>query len=187
MIRVDEKTLLSRAKSGEQQAFIQLYRQYYAVVYRYCLTFGGIDGDAAKDVLQESFIRAFRHIDKLREEQKFASWLLTIARNRCLSYLHKEDGFDRKHQAWSRESSLFSPPGEQEYLETERQISLVREIIDELPEGGMQDCARAFYVEGLSTSEIAERLGIPKSTVTTRLDRFRGRIRKRLMSRVMEL
>lgn len=183
---MDEKTLLTLAKTGDQQACIELYRRYYAVVYRYCLTFGNIDVDTAKDVLQESFIRAFRHISKLREDQKFVSWLLTIARNRCLSFLQKEDGFDRKHLAWSREAALSTPPDDLEYLETERNIAIVQDVIRNLPEGGMRDCALAFYVEGLSTSEIAERLGIPKSTVTTRLDRFRGRIRKQLLARIMD-
>lgn len=185
---MDEKTLLLWAKSGDQQAFVELYRRYYAVVYRYCLTFGNIDSDTAKDVLQESFIRAFKHIEKLREDQKFVSWLLTITRNRCLSYLHKEDGFDKKHQAWSKEVNLShgDVPKEQETFETERQIQIVQQVISDLPEGGMKQCAHAFYIEGLSTSDIAERLGIPKSTVTTRLDRFRGKVRKRLIVKVME-
>ncbi len=181
----DEKLSVSQAKSGERKPFVDLYRQYYNVVYRFCLTFGGIDADTAKDILQESFIRAFRNIDKLRENQKFLSWLLTITRNRCLSYMSREDGFEKKHRAWSKERDLFTPPSELEYLETERQIAAVHEVIAELPDGGMKDCARSFYMDGQSTSEIAEFLGIPKSTVTTRLDRFRGRIRKRLIARLV--
>lgn len=181
----DEKLLVNQAKSSEKQSFVMLYRQHYNVVYRFCLTFGGIDADTAKDILQESFIRAFRNIDKLRENQKFLSWLLTITRNRCLSYLSREDSFERKHRAWSKERDLFTPPSELDYLETERQIAAVHQVIDELPEGGMKDCAKAFYIKGLSTSKIAESLAIPKSTVTTRLDRFRGRIRKRLLSRLV--
>lgn len=182
---VEEKDLLELAKAGDQEAFVKLYRRYYPVVYRFCMTFGGIDADTAKDVLQESFIRAFRHIDKLREGQKFLAWLLTITRNRCLSYLSKEDGFDRKHLAWSREADLLLAGTTAETFETERQIKIVQEVIEEMPDSGMKDCAKAFYTQGLSTSEIAETLGIPKSTVTTRLDRFRTRIRKRLLARLM--
>lgn len=182
---MEEQELLEQAKAGNEAAFMRLYKRYYPVVYRFCLTFGGIDSDTAKDVLQESFIRAFRHIGKLREGQKFLAWLLTITRNRCLSYLSKEDGFDRKHAAWSREAELYKVDS-LEYLETERQIQIVQEVIGEMPEGGMKDCAKAFYTEGLSTSEIAQRHGIPKSTVTTRLDRFRTRIRKRILLRLME-
>lgn len=183
----DEKTLLAKAKSGDEQAFMALYRKYYSTVYRFCQTFGGIDRDIAKDILQESFVRAFRHLDKLREGQKFLSWLLTITRNRCLSHLSKEENFGKKHSAWSLETELFSVPDNLEQIETERQIALVHQIIDDLPNGGMKDCVRFFYIEGLSTSDIAQRLDIPKSTVTTRLDRFRNRIRKRLLARLMEL
>jgi len=183
---VDEKDMIIRAKSGDQKAYIYLYQRYYAVTYRFCMTFGGMDSDTAKDILQESFIRAFRHLHNLREGQKFLAWLLTITRNRCLSHLSREDGFSKKHNAWSREAELFRPPNDLEFLETERRIKAVQEIINDLPAGGMKDCAKAFYVDGLSTSEIAKRYDTPKSTVTTRLDRFRTRIRKRLLARVME-
>lgn len=81
---------------------------------------------------------------------------------------------------------MFSAPNDLEYIETERQIATVQNVIDNLPEGGMKDCAKAFYVEGISTSDIAKRLDIPKSTVTTRLDRFRGRVRKLLLARLMD-
>lgn len=182
---MDEKLLLSRAKRGDSAAFIQLYRHYYNIVYRFCMTFGGIDADTAKDILQESFIRAFRNIEKLREDQKFLSWLLTIARNRCFSHMSREEGLEKKHKAWSKEQDLLLTPNEQDYLETERQIAVVKQMIDEFPEGGMKDCAQAFYVDGLSTSDIANQLDIPKSTVTTRLDRFRGRIRKQLIARLL--
>lgn len=183
---MDEQLLLSQAKRGDRTAFVKLYRNYYNIVYRFCLTFGKIDADTAKDILQESFIRAFRNIEKLREDQKFLSWLLTITKNRCLSHMSREDGLDKKHKAWSQEQELFLAPSEHDYLETERQIATVQETIQELPEGGMKDCAQAFYVEGLSTSDIAQRLDIPKSTVTTRLDRFRGRIRKQLIARLLD-
>lgn len=181
-----EQELLELAKVGDQKAFIKLYNRYYPVIYRFCLTFGGIDYDTAKDVVQESFIRAFRHLSKLREGQKFLAWLLTITRNRCLSHLSKEDSFNRKHLAWSREVELFSPPRDLEFLTVEHQITVVQEVIDNLPDGGMKDCAKSFYVDGLSTSIIAEQLDIPKSTVTTRLDRFRTRVRKRLLVRLMD-
>jgi RNA polymerase sigma-70 factor (ECF subfamily) len=182
----DESTLLALAKAGDEKAFMALYRKYYAVVYRFCQTFGGIDSDTAKDILQETFVRAFRHLRNLREGQKFLSWLLTITRNRCLSHLTKEDSLCKKHQAWSAENALFSPPDEAEILETERQIQIVHDVIAGLEEGGMKACVEGFYIEGLSTSEIAERLEIPKSTVTTRLDRFRNRVRKRLLAKLME-
>ena len=182
---MEEKELLELAKRGDERAFAKIYARYSPGVYRFCLTFGGIDYDTAKDILQDSFIRAFRHIGKLREGQKLMAWLLTIARNRCLSHLGRELGLDRKHAAWGRESLLHKAPNEFEYLETERQITIVREVIEELPDGGMKESAKAFYVENLSTTEIATRYEIPKSTVTTRLDRFRVRIRKRLLIRLM--
>ena len=182
---VDEIRLLLQAKDGDAEAFSELYRRYYNDVYALCLSFGSIDADSAKDVLQEAFIRAFRSIGNLREGQKFKPWLLTIARNRALTYLGREEGLGRKHRALAHEVPAHSVPKETGG-ELERQIMEVRRVIEELPDGPMKDCAKSFYVEGLATPEIAQRLGIPKSTVTTRLDRFRARVRKDLLSRLLD-
>ena len=91
----------------------------------------------------------------------------------------------RKHQAWSEQYDVFLPVSATEMLETERQLTLVRESIEALPEGGTKDCVKGFYIQGLSTKELAEQLQIPQSTVTTRLDRFRIKIRKRLLARLL--
>lgn len=182
---MSDHEILERAKAGDQRAFSLLFERYQPAVYRYCLTFGGVNRDTAKDILQESFLRAFRNLHQLKEGQKFLSWLLTITRNRCLSYLSKEGNLSRKHQAWSEQYDVFLPVSATEMLETERQLTLVRESIEALPEGGTKDCVKGFYIQGLSTKELAEQLQIPQSTVTTRLDRFRIKIRKRLLARLL--
>jgi DNA-directed RNA polymerase specialized sigma24 family protein len=63
----------------------------------------------------------------------------------------------------------------------------VEEEISRLPDSPQKAAGRLFYQEGANTSDIAERLKVPVSTVTTWLSRFRGRIRKRLIIRILEV
>lgn len=164
-----------------------MYRLHAPALFRFCQTFTSIRADEANDILQETFVRAFRSLDQLREGQKFFSWLLAIARNRCLSFLQREEKVEKKHLAWGDQTSPLLPPHpHEEEEEAQRQIALVREIIERFEPGPLKDCASAFYVEGLTTAEIAARYGLPKSTVTTRLDRFRDRIQKRLILRLLD-
>lgn len=182
---VSDHEILEKARAGDQRAYKLLFERYQPAVFRYCLTFGGVNRDTAMDIMQESFFRAFRNLHQLKEGQKFLSWLLTITRNRCLSHLSKEGNLSRKHQAWSEQRDVFQPVSTEEMQETERQLALVRESIESLPDGGTKDCVRGFYIDGFSTKELSERLQIPQSTITTRLDRFRSKIRKRLLSRLL--
>ena len=182
---MDEATLLDQARQGDESAFVELYRRYYPDVYRVCLYFSNLDADEAKDILQESFVRAFRNLNKLKEGEKFRSWLLTIARNRCLTYLGKEDNLGKKHRAYSREQLVWQQ-NPVETLQLEQQLAIVRSLIEEMPEGPLKECGKLFYIEGVSTPEIAQRLNITKSTVPPRLDRFRNRIRKRLLARLLD-
>jgi DNA-directed RNA polymerase specialized sigma24 family protein len=65
--------------------------------------------------------------------------------------------------------------------------AIVAEEIERLPESRMKQAGRLFYLEGRDTAKIAEQLGAPVSTVTTWLSRFRGKIRRRLVLRVLAL
>jgi RNA polymerase sigma-70 factor (ECF subfamily) len=71
-------------------------------------------------------------------------------------------------------------------LELERRVAVVRALIEGLPEGPEKETARLFYLEGeLSAREIADRLGLGKSAVTMRLERFRARVKRELLARLL--
>jgi RNA polymerase sigma-70 factor, ECF subfamily len=71
-------------------------------------------------------------------------------------------------------------------LQLERDIAVVRDLIARLPEGEEKRTVELFYVEGeLSAREIAEKLGVGKSAVTMRLERFRSRIKRELLRQVL--
>ncbi len=72
--------------------------------------------------------------------------------------------------------------------EADLEVAAVRRIIEGLPDGSEKETVQLFYVEGnLSAREIAARLGVGKSAVTMRLERFRARVKRRLVAEVARL
>lgn len=177
---------LEEARRGDPRGFRALHARYGPLVRRQLRGFAELDADEQKDVVQESFIRAFERLDQLRDPEAFQDWLLTISRNRAISLLRRERSELAMRSSLSSEMGDASAGPLPEGFGRERDAALVREAIAALPDGPEKETATLFYVEGtLSAREIAERLGVGKSAVTMRLERFRARIKRRLVQRIL--
>lgn len=184
----EDAALVVRAARGDVGAQRALYDRHRPGVARVARSFAELDGDDADDVVQEAFVRAFRNLAGLKDPARFAPWLLTITRNRALTLLARR----RSAQALAeelgreagREEEAPGPPDPSQDAELE----VVRRVIADLPEGPEKQTVQLFYVEGeLSAREIAERLGVGKSAITMRLERFRAKVKRRLLSEVARL
>ncbi|RKG48982.1 RNA polymerase sigma factor [Corallococcus sp. AB011P] len=181
----DVTDAVRRATRGESSAFSELYRRTRPLVARLVAGFGTLDPDEAEDVLQESYVRAFRGLPQLKSAGAFTPWLLTIARNRARTRLERRSLLQRMEEELT-DPTPETVPALPPTLQVERDIQVVRQLIAELPEGEEKKTVQLFYIEGqLSAREIAEQLGVGKSTVTMRLERFRGRIKRELLLRVL--
>jgi RNA polymerase sigma-70 factor (ECF subfamily) len=170
-----------------REAEEELYRRYRMAVQRLAATFSELDADEVDDVVQESFVRAFRALKGLKDPERFAAWLFTIARNRARSFLTSRATHVRAVEEAMRESQLAedSVPAVSAQLEREAELRAVREVIDNLREGPEKETVRLFYLDGtLSAREIADRMGVGKSAVTMRLERFRARVRQELCEKL---
>ncbi|MFL5443856.1 MAG: RNA polymerase sigma factor [Myxococcales bacterium] len=182
--------LVARALRDDMQgraAEEELYRRYRMAVQRLASTFSELDPDEVDDVVQESFVRAFRALKGLKDPERFSAWLFTIARNRARSYLTARSTHARAVEEATRESNLAeeSVPAASVQLEREAELRAVREVIDGLREGPEKETVRLFYLDGtLSAREIADRMGVGKSAVTMRLERFRARVRRELCEKL---
>ena len=182
--------LVARAVRGAHQGALaeeELYRRYRPAVSRLAASFSELDVDEAEDVVQEAFVRAFRALASLKDPERFSAWLFTIARNRARSYLSSRATHERAAEEASREALLAgdSAPAASAQMEREAELRAVRDVIDALREGPEKETVRLFYLEGtLSAREIAQRMGVGKSAVTMRLERFRARIREALVERL---
>ena len=81
----EDNALISRAQSGDEQAFAELMRAYYAFVYRIVINIVNNPHDA-EEVVQDTFLNVYRGLAHYEERTKFGSWLAKIARNRALNW-----------------------------------------------------------------------------------------------------
>lgn len=177
------ESLVMRARDGDPAAWREIHALHLSSVRRVCRGFGQLSQADVEDLTQETFVRAFRNIEQLRQPAQLRPWLLTIARSRCLNRLSSRAAERRAAGAFAEDPALGAkaPKGDERWLDRERRAQIVRELIEGLPEGPEAETVRLFYVEGeLSAREIAERLGVGKSAVTMRLERFRAKVKRRL-------
>jgi len=185
----DDADLVARALGGDAAGQRAIYDRYRPPVARLARSFAELDADDVEDVIQESFVRAFQSLPRLQDPKRLGPWLLTIARNRSLTRLARgrarheaADELHREAQALGAETAEMPDP------EAGVELELVRRIIAELPEGPEKETVHLFYVDGnLSAREIADRLGVGKSAITMRLERFRARVKRRVLAEVARI
>jgi RNA polymerase sigma-70 factor (ECF subfamily) len=185
----DDASLVAGALAGDGRAQRTLYDRYRPQVWRLARAFADLDVDDVDDVVQEAFVRAFRSLGTLKDSGRFAPWLLTIARNRSLSRLARRRAGSELAEELTREAEA-TAAGDVELPDPEAgaEVEVVRRVIAELPEGPEKETVRLFYLEGeLSAREIAERLGVGKSAITMRLERFRAKVKRRVLAEVARL
>jgi RNA polymerase sigma-70 factor (ECF subfamily) len=185
----DDASLVASALAGDRQAHRDLHDRYRPAAWRLARGFADLDADDVDDVVQEAFVRAFRSLAKLKEPARFGPWLLVIARNRALSRLARHRAGADLAEELAREVEN-GDPAEVAAPDPEAgaEVEVVRRVISELPEGPEKETVRLFYLEGeLSAREIAERLGVGKSAITMRLERFRAKVKRRVLAEVARL
>jgi RNA polymerase sigma-70 factor (ECF subfamily) len=167
-----DEELVAQSIRGDTDSFNQLIlrweRPIYALAYR---TIGR--EEEARDVCQETFLRAFRALPRFRGQAKFSSWLYRIALNLCRDWIRRE-----------RRAPMVQPPEDTDLMElaAAREPSesiedlvarkdltrLVERAMTRLPEEQRTAIVLKEY-HGLTFQEIADLLGCPLSTVKTRL------------------
>src|SRR5258708_1783777 len=93
-VEFDESALVAKARGGDAQAFTDLVNQYERKIYRLAKHITQNDEDA-EDVLQETFLKAYEHLEGFQGNSKFYTWIVRIAVNEALMNLRKRKG-DRK-------------------------------------------------------------------------------------------
>jgi RNA polymerase sigma-70 factor (ECF subfamily) len=175
--------LMPSIARGEIPAFEALYDRYSPTVYALLLRILGNVEDA-QEVLQETFVKAWsnaRTYDVQRGSE--AAWLIAIARSRGIDRLRsRKVRVDRENDA-GREISIRSgfvdtATGPESAIRSQEQ-SAVRSALADLPES-QRVALELAYFEGLSQSEIAERLGEPLGTIKTRMQLGMKKLRERL-------
>ncbi len=163
--------LLGKLCAGEISALDDIFCIYGDRVFRVCLGILGNEADA-EDATQEVFLRVYQQARKFRGRSRFSTWLLRLAANHTLNMVHKRNLLAR--QSGPIENDLVSPAPTPESgaLDQEQRAKLCR-LLQELSFPQRQVLVLR-ELEGLNYRELAEILGVPEGTVTSRLNRARA-------------
>jgi RNA polymerase sigma-70 factor (ECF subfamily) len=163
-------SLIERVASGDQSALNALYDRYAGLVNGLALRILRDPSDA-EDVVQDVFVQAWRQADRFDSARGSPeAWICTLARTRALDRLRR--------RVSRREEPAEAAPGT---TATPRNVEIlaVRKALEELSANQRRALELAYY-EGLTQSEIAERLGEPLGTVKTRIRTAMIRLREAL-------
>ncbi len=182
----EELALVRAAKAGDMRAFEELVRRYDRNVFRIAQHITQNREDA-EDVVQEAFLKAYGNLEQFQEQSKFYTWLVRIAVNEALMKLRRrrpertvslDQEVQTEEDSMPREVADWSPNPEQQYSQAE-----LRDILGKTIQGLPASFRTVFVlrdVEGLSTEETADALGLSIPAVKSRLLRARLQLRERL-------
>jgi RNA polymerase sigma-70 factor, ECF subfamily len=185
VVRDDEHLLVAAAKRGDAQAFEELVNRYEGKIFRLTMNITRNREDA-EDAMQDAFLKSYSHLQDFQEDSRFYTWLVRIAANEALMRLRKRRGnvfsldepVEGEEDLMPGELEDWGPSPEQRFAQTEMH-EILSEGIDELK----PDFRVVFVlrdVEGLSTEEAAQVLGISVPAIKSRLLRARLKLRQRL-------
>jgi RNA polymerase sigma-70 factor, ECF subfamily len=170
---VSDARLVELARKGDQEAFGDLVLRYERRLIRVILRFVH-DQEQARDLAQESFLRAYQRLDQFDPSRRFGPWLFRIGVNLTLDHLRRR----KRRGRWA----LFTDVGKEtqpdpQVADPRRSIDLgqeVRAVLEELPET-YRSVLVLRDLENFSTSEIAAILGRKEATIRWRLAEARNR------------
>ena len=173
----DDNTLICRAQSGDEGAFVDLIRVYYPFVYAIVIKIVNNPHDA-EEVVQDTFLNAYRGLAQYQEMEKFKNWLGEIARNRARSWLRKQR-VDTVPIDEVSEHSLGAQDLPDEQLIRREQRELIRRAMEALSEKD-REIAQAYYLDGASYDELISTHGLSYNAIAFRLSRAKRQLTKRL-------
>ena len=178
--------LVERVRAGDVSAYDTLVHKYERQLFRISQHITQNREDA-EDVMQDAFLKAYQKLDQFQGNSKFYTWLVRIAVNESLMRLRKrrtgkmvsiDEDIETDEGSVPRDLADWAPDPEQNYGQAEL-AEILRKTIQGLPPG-----FRIVFVlrdvEGLSTEETAETLGLSVPAVKSRLLRARLQLRERL-------
>lgn len=184
-----EAALVARAQRGDRTAYDRLIDAYQRPIYHLALRYCGHEEDA-RELAQETFIRAWLKLGTFRLGAPFRPWLYQVATRVCLNHVERRPPPTRSLEPRQPDERPFDPPADPAE-EPGRQVPArllaeqVRAAVAELPPA-YRLVMLLYHVEQMTYPEIAAACGLPLGTVKTHLHRARGRLREQLATLLPE-
>lgn len=171
----NECRLVAQTLRGDETAFAALVDLHYPSIFNLCYRLLG-DRVEAEDAAQESFWRAYQHLDRYDRTRSLRTWLCAIAHHHCIDQLR------RRRLTWlpletdpplDHAALRDLAPGPEPEAERREQAAYVQALLNRLPPSGRAVIAMHYW-SGLSYREIAAATGTTVSAVKSRLHRNRA-------------
>lgn len=166
VVNTGDEYLVRRAAAGDERAYAKLIQAYQARLYNFVRSMVQND-QLAEDITQESFVKAYFSLSKLKEPARFKSWLFRIANNNTLDYLRKKRLPLQDVDEAVRESYIDAANPEAGAIQGERSAHIWGALNKLKPD--QKSILVMCDLQGLSYAEIAEALGVPFGTVQSRI------------------
>ena len=169
--------LVAQARAGDMDAFSQLVTRYQAPVIHYCRRMVGSTQDA-EEIAQDSFVRVYRHLGRLKPKARFSTFLFGVARNLALNFL-RDAGRRGRGVTGSIEvqPALGDEAGRPDRTARLHEIETLIELGLERLSAEHREILVLRELNGLGYDSIAEVLHLRKGTVKSRLARAREQLR----------
>lgn len=167
--------------SSREECFYELMNRYESKLLRYILRLAKINRETAEDILQESFIKAYRYINNFDSGLKFSSWIYRIAHNETISYWRKNQK-NVEFVSIDKDSNGFANTladdkrTDADALHNEKQEAM-NKVISNLPEK-YREVLILRYLEEKDYDEISDILRKPIGTVSALIHRAKEKLKK---------
>jgi RNA polymerase sigma factor (sigma-70 family) len=191
MAYYSDTELVARTRHGDSAAFDMLVERYKQAVYGVCVSVLH-DFDLAQDLAQDTFLKAFQHLDRLAMPERFGNWLRIIAVNECRLYLRRARSTHLPVQAFGNQPLApqvhrMSVEAQQEWHQqqdyTERLRLAALQALGALSETSRQ-AITLHYLSGYRLKEVAAFLGITPAAAKMRLQRARHQLQQEAINMV---
>jgi RNA polymerase sigma factor (sigma-70 family) len=172
--------IINRVLNGEQSVFALLVEKYQHYVFTLVLRFTEIREDA-EEIAQDVFVKAYRSLADFRGDSKFSTWLFTIARTTCLSFLRKKKP---DTQSLDNEKSLLQIANRESafnanLIEQKSKYAMLNQAITMLSADDAQ-VLNLFYKGEQTLEEIGKIMRLDPNTVKVKLHRARQRLKEKM-------
>lgn len=178
---LSDEEVVSRVLAGETPLFEVLMRRHNERLYRAARAVLRDDREA-EDVMQDAYVRAYVHLAQFDGRARFATWLTKIAVHEALARARRNGRYEPLDDRLETFMPPTAPPDPERQAFGRELGALIEAAIDTLADGG-REVFVLREVQGLSTSETADALGVSEDVVKTRLSRARLALQRELLER----
>jgi len=182
---LDEAELIARCRRNDQQAFELLVERYAGRILNLAHRMVG-DAMQAEDLMQDTFLSAWRNLPQFRAEARFSTWLYRIATNKCTDWLRshrkREEIRDGEEDGPDLNNLVVDPTNPEQELSRKQVAQSLEQALQDLPVLYREPFVLK-HVEGLSYEEISEILHAGPDALKMRVYKARVRLRAQLARR----